>query len=159
MGGAIQGMGNSWTPAAEFNMYVDPEAAAIVLNSWPGLALVSWETTLKHGLTAEQIETLVSIDSPRAEFFRRTISRRVATLPSGEQRLYEPDPLAMAVALEPGIVQRAESRHVQVELAGASTRGQTVVDWFDISGQAANVELILDVDQVRFIELLRNGLR
>jgi purine nucleosidase len=158
MGGAIQGMGNAWTPAAEFNMYVDPEAASIVLDSWPGLTLVSWETTLKHGLADEEIEALRAIDSPRAEFFRRTIAGRVSTLPTGERRLYEPDPLAMAVALEPGLVRQAEARYVQVELAGALTRGQTVVDWFDVTGRAPNAELVLEVDQERFVKLLRNGL-
>jgi purine nucleosidase len=50
MGGAIHATGNSWTPASEFNMYVDPEAAAVVFQNWPGLTLVSWENTLQYAL-------------------------------------------------------------------------------------------------------------
>jgi purine nucleosidase len=49
--------------------------------------------------------------------------------------LFAPDPLAMAVALEPEIVTRSELRPVTVELAGATTRGQTTVDWFGLSGR------------------------
>ena len=51
----------------------------------------------------------------------------------GVAGIFAADPLAMAVAVEPGIVTRSERRHVTVELAGPSTRGQTTVDW-SVSG-------------------------
>jgi purine nucleosidase len=69
-------MGNSWIPSSEFNFYVDPEAAAIVFQHWAGLELISWETTLDHGLSPQQVEQLTGIGSPRADFFRRTIQNR-----------------------------------------------------------------------------------
>ena len=158
MGGAIHGMGNSWIQAVEFNFYVDPEAAAIVMNTWPGLTLISWETTMAHALTRRQIEALKSIASPRADFFRRTIQNRSIQQASGQPVLYEPDPLAMAVALEPEIVVQQESRVVDVELGGQLTRGQTVVDWFDLTGRSPNANLVQEVNKERFWELMKLSL-
>ena len=158
MGGAIHAKGNSWGPAAEFNFSIDPEADSIVLGRWPGLTVVSWEATMKHALSAAQFDELVAIDSPRAEFFRRMFSSRSVTQIQELGVWYDADALAMAVALEPGIVQSAEHLYVQIELAGQLTRGQTVVDWFGITGCPPNAHLVMDVDGDRLFELLKLGL-
>jgi purine nucleosidase len=160
VGGSIRGTGIS-TPAAEFNVYSDPEATAMVFDAWPGLTLVSWDTILEHPLTAEQVETLMAIDSPRAEFFRR-ITRQFAKLIHqfvGHRVMPTGDPLGMAVALEPDIVRVAEAHDVQVELAGHHTRGHTAVDWFDMTGREPNVNLVLEVDKERFWELMQAAVR
>jgi purine nucleosidase len=156
MGGTIRGTGNV-TTAAEFNIYADPEAAAVVFDAWPGLALLSWETTTDHSFTAEQIEALLVVDSPRAEFFRRISSRSIGMLEQifGRKTLLEPDLLAVAVALEPDIVRRAEFHHVRVELAGQHTRGHTTVDWFDRTGEAPNVSVVTELDRARLWDLLQ----
>ena len=70
-----------------------------------------------------------------------------------------PDALAMAVALEPEIVRQVETRYVEVELAGRMTRGQLVVDWYDLMEQTPNAHLVLDVDRDRYWELLQLSLR
>jgi len=68
------------------------------------------------------------------------------------------DALAMAVALQPDIVRRAENHHVAVELHGMLTRGATVVDWENRFGLAANASIVLDVDQERFEALIASAL-
>ena len=77
----------------------------------------------------------------------------------GKDSLFAPDGLAMAVAVEPGIVTKSEKKYVSIELHGSQTRGQTVVDWSGRTGQPANTEIILELDLERFIQLMENGLR
>jgi purine nucleosidase len=162
MGGAIYGTGNMEdAPASEFNMLVDPEAAAIVLEAWPGLTLVSWETTLKYAFSPEEIEALLNVQSPRGEFFRRITGYTLDWVYQrrGERRLSAPDGLAVAAALEPDIVTRAEDRYVRVELSGRHTRGQTVVDWGRLTHHEPNVNIVLEVNRERFWELFLAGVR
>ena len=61
-----------------------------------------------------------------------------------------PDPLAMAITLQPQLIQQSSKHHVTVELNGALTRGQTVIDYMGINGKAPNVNIIqaLDTDGV-----------
>jgi purine nucleosidase len=156
MGGAIRGAGNlAERPTTEFNAGVDPEAAAIVLERWPGLTLLSWEICLQYLLSNAQVEQLMSAGTPKAEFYRRITDfgyQRVKGLLDG-RGMSAPDPLAMAVALQPDIVQRAERHAVLVELAGSHTRGQTSVDWLDRSGRDASVNLVLELDFERFWQM------
>jgi purine nucleosidase len=162
MGGAIRATGNMPSPSTEFNIFTDPEAAAIVFGAWPGLTLISWETTLAYGLAPEQITTLTSFDSPRAEFFRRITRRTLDFIQQalGRTTLFAPDPLAVAISLEPDIVRKAEMHFVQVELAGQHTRGQTTVDWFSLAGKhTPNANIVLEIDTDRFWELMQAAVR
>lgn len=157
MGGAVHARGNSWERAAEFNFYCDPEAAAVVLHEWPGLTLVPWETCLAHGLSEAQVDELARGASSRAELFRRTTRHRFVEQSSGIQVFSVPDPLALAVALEPDIVLKSEHRYIEIELAGQMTRGQTVVDWYNLTGKPGNVEIVYEIDRDRFWELMKQA--
>ena len=158
MGGAVTGRGNTSVPA-EFNIGFDPEAAHIVFSGWPQFDLVDWEATVRHGFDFDRFEAWLRADDARARFYA-AISRRTRdwTRARGRPQMLAADALAMAVALQPDLVTRAEQRHVDIELSGRSTRGATVVDWDGRSGRPANARIVLVVDQSRFEALVAAAL-
>ncbi|MGH8042037.1 MAG: nucleoside hydrolase, partial [Rudaea sp.] len=158
MGGAVTGRGNT-TATVEFNIGFDPEAAHIVFSAWPRIELVDWELTTRHGIAFDTIERWLAADFVQARFFD-AISRKTKAWSQarGRTRMLLADPLAMAVALQPALVVRAEDRHVAIELDGAHTRGTTVVDWENRHGHAPNAHIALEVDQVRFEALAASAL-
>ncbi len=159
MGGAVTGRGNTQRVPAEFNIGFDPEAAHVVFSTWPHFTLVDWEATTRHGVAFETVDRWLAADNPRARFYA-AISRKTRewTQARGRPRLLVADALAMAVALQPDIVLRAEDRHVAIELTGALTRGATVVDWENRFAKPANAHIVLDVDQARFEALVASTL-
>jgi purine nucleosidase len=161
MGGAIHSRGNTRNISAEFNTFTDPEAAHIVFEAWPGMTLVSWETTMTHSFSLEVLDRWFALNTPRSEFFRRTNEKVMVFIMNvlGRKMLFGADALAMAVALEPQIVIKAEAHNVTVELSGQYTRGQTTVDWMNLSGRPASTNIIIEVDHARFLELMEMGLR
>ncbi|MCQ4164750.1 nucleoside hydrolase [Tahibacter harae] len=158
MGGAVTGRGNTTVPA-EFNIGFDPEAAHVVFSAWPQFELVDWEATLRHGIDLQRFEAWLTADDARARFYE-AISRKIRGFhrERGRPGMVVADALAMAVVLDPDCVQRAEHRHVAVELSGGLTRGATVVDWDGRSGRPANARIVLEVDQARFEALIRQAL-
>ena len=158
MGGAVNGRGNYGTVPAEFNIGFDPEAAHVVFSQWPQFTLVDWEATMRHGLDFDRFEAMLAKGDARAAFYTSiTAKTRAWSRERGRPKLLIADALAMAVALEPDIVTRAEDRHVAVELDGRLTRGATVVDWQDRLGKLANAHIVLEVDQARFEGLLASA--
>ncbi len=159
MGGAVNGRGNTHLVPAEFNIGFDPEAAHIVFSEWPIFDLVDWEACLRHAIAFERFDRVVASGDGRGDFYA-AISRKARAFNQNQGRhgMIAADALAMAVALEPDIVRRAENHHVDIELTGTSTRGATIVDWEDRSGRPANARIVLDVDQVRFEALVASAL-
>jgi purine nucleosidase len=159
LGGVIGGRGNAWLPAAEFNFYVDPEAAFVVLENWKNVLLVPWETVEQHRLSAAELEQLFAIESHKADLFRRTIQQRLEQQMPRYDGVNEPDPLAMAVAIDETLILRSVKKAMTVERFGSITRGQSIVDWNDLLGKEPNVEIVLQVDQQRYVEMLKQSLR
>ena len=158
MGGAVSAHGNM-TPAAEFNIAFDPEAAHIVLTAFARFDLVDWEATVAHGLPHGQVVDWLAADSPRARFFR-DISRKTREW-SVDRRgndWFAADALAMAHALHPQGATELAVRPLVVELEGRHTRGATVVDWQREHGGTDNATILMRYDRARFEELIRLAL-
>lgn len=174
MGGAACTVGNV-TPAAEFNIWADPDAARQVFHSGLPIEMVGWE--LCRGAATLDDEDMMFVrgfDTKLANF--ALDCNRVALVASrrqsGEPGLDLPDPVAMAVALEPKIVRRSSRCYVDIEAASDLTRGMTVVDqldvthdernatvWGELRNRPPNVEVCWEIDVDAWKESLYRSLR
>ncbi|WP_150240504.1 nucleoside hydrolase [Nocardiopsis quinghaiensis] len=147
MGGSNNGRGNI-TAAAEFNFYVDPEAAKAVFAAGFEITVVPWDPlTLDHAVfDQERLDVIAAIGTPLADFFGRICAatlefdRRV-----GIDGTTHPDSLTAAVLLHPELVRRSGRYHVDVETAGELTRGYAAMSW-GVHGLEANATVVEEID-------------
>jgi purine nucleosidase len=158
MGGAVSGRGNIHLAPVEFNIGFDPEAAHVVFSCWPEFDLIDWEACVRHAMPFDRFDRLLAAGDARARFYA-AISRKARAFNAKRGHgMIAADALAMAVALEPALIRRAERHHVGIELTGGLTRGATVVDWDVRMGRPANARIVLEVDQARFEALVAQAL-
>ncbi len=131
MGGTVYGRGNT-TPAAEFNIFADPEAAQIVFGAPLEIVVAPWEPCVTHNMTGADVDALFAAvpDGFEKDFSRALAAHARQTIAGygGGDRFRFVDPLAAAAVIEPGIVTKSTRASVDVALAPGITRGMTVVD-------------------------------
>ena len=159
MGGAVDAHGNTPTVSAEFNIWVDPEAAHIVLETFQQSIMLSWETTLAHIISAEDHERFCHLGTNLARFYEGINAKpRARTHYVFKGQPIIPDPLAMAITLEPDLILNEETRHVAVELHGKYSRGQTIVNYTRWRTDKSNVRIIRQINMEGVLRLYENML-
>jgi inosine-uridine nucleoside N-ribohydrolase len=152
MGGAIA-EGNV-TPAAEFNIYVDPEAAWRVFHSGVPVTMIGLDVTHKALMVDAHAERLRAAgDAGRmvAELYDFFIGYHRRTY--GQEGAPIHDAVAVAQVLRPGIVETLH-RHVDVDCESQLCRGRTVVDLWHRTENEPNADVGVDIDGDAFLELL-----
>jgi len=156
MGGSYNYPGNV-TPAAEFNFWVDPEAAHIVLNSGMPITLVGWDITMKYGLLDSfDLQKIAAIKSKNSEFFiniNRTV-RKFMSMNYGTDAVTCPDSITMAISINSKVATRIIQRHVQVDYTDGISRGASYVDEFNVTGLEPNANLVVEASNLAFKEML-----
>jgi purine nucleosidase len=162
------------TPAAEYNMWVDPEAARTVLRSGLPVELAGWHLCRGAAvLDAADIEHVLALDTPLARFAIQCNSRarEAYKIQTGEDGISLPDPVAMCVALDPAVCTSVGRHYVDVEVGSELTRGMTVVDrlgvvedernravWTAVIDRVPPAQVVWTIDNGRWKQALYSAL-
>lgn len=159
MGGGFFEGGNI-TPAAEFNIYVDPHAAHVVFESGIPLVVMPLDVTHQVLTTKQRIAAIGALGTPVAkatvellEFFERFDEEKYG---SDGGPLH--DPCVIAYLLQPELFQGRDC-NVTVECGSELTMGMTVVDWWGVTNRPANAKVMRSVDADGFFKLLTARLK
>ena len=159
MGGAAITLGNV-TPVAEFNIYVDPQAANIVLNSGIPLVMMGLDVTHKVNVNDNIIKDIQQNNNKSSNFFADLMK----FYSKFHRKLYQTDetplhdPCVIAYLIDPTIF-RGKLVNVQVEENSKLTRGKTVVDWYGVTDRQVNCKVITEANQINFFALLKKELK
>jgi len=158
MGGTYFEAGNV-TPAAEFNIYVDPHAAEIVLGAGVPITMLPLDVTHKACITGSRIDKLRSLPNRAGKLVADILTSyaRFDTQKFGLEGGPLHDPCVVAYLIKPELF-KGRQVNVQVETASALTLGATVVDWWGTTGQPANVNWITEIDAEGFYAQLTDSL-
>ena len=152
MGGGID-FGN-WTPAAEFNILVDPEAADVVFRSGVPITMAGLDVTEQALVFPEDFERIRAVGNPVAKVVAEWLDffygfHRSIGYPGAPVH----DAVAVAALIKPEIMAMVDM-YVEIELTGDYCRGTTVGDRLGVLGKPANARVIMGIDRLKFVDLL-----
>lgn len=157
MGGGVA-YGN-WTPAAEFNILVDPEAADIVFRSGVPIIMAGLDVTEKALIMPKDFERVRAFGNPVSDIvwqwleffyiFHRDLGYEGAPMH---------DPCAVMYLVHPEIFT-AKDYYVEIEMSGDYCRGTTVADVYGVTGKAPNAKCLMDVDREAFMDYLVEAMK
>ena len=156
MGGSM-GLGNT-TPAAEFNIFVDPEAAREVFESGLPITMSGLDVTHQAGAGPAERERLRRsgrVESVVADFLDFFAAAYERTFGFDSPPLH--DPVAVAAVLEPDLLKTRPMR-VDVECESDLTRGETICDFYGVTGRQPNAQVGVELDREGFFDLLYGAL-
>jgi len=154
MGGAV-GYGND-TPAAEYNIYADPEAAKMVFESGIPITMVGLDCTHQAWLSAAEINAMGSPTEKNGIWLAQEMMHHIHAFATrfGFEGAIMHDPCAIAAVIDPTLIQ-TKDYFVTVETKGEHTTGKTVVDTLRVTGREPNAQVALEINREGFVELVK----
>jgi purine nucleosidase len=156
MGGTNQYRGNV-TPAAEFNIWVDPEAAKVVLHSGMPTTMVGWEICMRHALVeTADLARIAKMRTEEARFFMAVnrVAREFTRRVEGVDAAPCPDAITVAIALDRSVATDMRKRFVDADNESGLSRGATYVDHLGVLKKKPNVEVVYAASGKKFREML-----